>query len=155
VFYLEIWIRIFRTLWTWFCFADSGLKSENKSVFLLLLLLHRFKTFEILSLFFSNFAPLWSYLICCFLRWIQCLNCRGTGSMMNILHQISESCHGFHGFGLNLLLEIARVCEIVLQFSEFLWFFDLTEWREKNMNLLVMWHCICGFFLTGTVGGLL
>ena len=52
VFYSEIWTRIFRTLWTWFCFADFGLESENKSVFLLLLH-RRFKTFEILSLFSS------------------------------------------------------------------------------------------------------
>jgi len=143
VFYSEVWIRIFRTLWTWFCFADSGLKSENKSV--ILLLLHRFKTLEILSLFLLSFF-LWSYWICCFQRWIQCLNCRSTGSMMKIHHWISETCYGFHGFGLNLLLEIARVCEIVLQFSEFFVIFDLTEWREKNVNLLVMWHCICGSF---------
>ena len=52
VFYSEIRTRIFRILWIWFCFVDFGLKSENKSV-ILLLLLHRFKTFKLLSLFFS------------------------------------------------------------------------------------------------------
>jgi len=33
---------------------------------------------------------------------------------------------------LNLLLKTVRVCEIVLQFSEFVVIFDLTEWREKT-----------------------
>ena len=53
VFYLEIRARTFRILRIWFCFVDFGLKSGNKPVILLLLLLRRFKTFEFLSLFFS------------------------------------------------------------------------------------------------------
>jgi len=55
VFYSEILIGIFGTLWICFCFADSDSKSENKSVFLLLLL-RWFRTFKILSLFFSIFS---------------------------------------------------------------------------------------------------
>ncbi len=44
----------------------------------------------------------------------------GIGSMMKIHHWISESCHEFHGFGLNSVLEKVRVGEIVLELSEFL-----------------------------------
>jgi len=132
-------------LWFDFVSADSCLKSRNKPVILLLLLLlRRFKTFEFLSLFFSNSVPLWSYWIRCFWQWIWCLNCRGTGSMMKILPWISESWWKPHWFGSNLLLKTVRVCEM---FFNFLWVccdFDLTEWREKVENVFVMWHWFCG-----------
>jgi len=113
------------------------------------LLPRRFKTLEILSLFFSN-SSLWSYQIRCLWWRIWCLNCRGRGSMMMIQLWITESRHGFHGFSLNLLLEIARVHEK----SSIFWVcYDFwSNWMEReSFFVFVMWHSISGPLKSCTV----
>jgi len=129
VFYSEILIGIFRTLWTWFCFADSDSKSENKSVFLLLLL-RRFKTFEILSLFFSisPFCDRTKFVAFSdeFCAWIAERRFNDDDSALNLWEPTKTPLNS-----LEFCFWKFRVYETVLQFSEFLWFFDLTEWRES------------------------
>ena len=85
VFYSEIWIRIFRTLWFDSVFAGSCLKSGNKPV-ILLLLLHWFKTFAILPLFFSN-SSLWSRLNLLPLVVNSRLNCREKAQWWRFNHE--------------------------------------------------------------------
>jgi len=66
-------------------FVDFGIENPEINRWFVFLLLNRFITLEILSLFFfSTLGFLWSCWIRCFWQWIQCLNCRNTGSVMKI-----------------------------------------------------------------------
>jgi len=67
------------------------------------------------------------------------------GSMMRIQPWIFESCHGFHGFGLNLLLEILGFANLFFNFLSFLWFWS--NWMERECcTVFVMWrNLFCSF----------
>ena len=99
--------------WFW----DRNPKINRWFVFLLL---NRFRILEILSLFFfSTLGFLWSCWIRCFWQWIQCLNCRNTGSVMKIQFNLWELHVNSIDFGSICFWKIVRVFGNVLQFLEF------------------------------------
>jgi len=141
VFYSEILIGIFGTLWTWFCFADSDSKSENKSVFLLLL--RRFKTFEILSLFFSisPFCDRTEFVAFSdeFCAWIAERRFNDDDSVESL-----RAAQKLHWFWFNLASETVRVfVNLFFNLSEFVIFWSNWHEREKSDSVcdlaLILW----------------
>jgi len=104
-----------------------------------LLLLRRFKTFEILSLFFSNFA---SVIVLSSLLLV-------TNLMLELQRtRLNDDDSTLNHWELTqtplIWLEFCfwkfRVCELVLQLFWVCCDFDLTEWRERVGIVFVMWR---------------
>jgi len=143
-FYSEIWSRVFRNLWIWFCLLIFGLKSRNKPV--------------ILSLFFSK----------------SCLRDRtefvttGDEFGARIAEEVIQwwrfnieslrIATNFTEFGLDLVLEIARVyASFWILVIFWVWMDFDRNWKERESSELFVWRGLnfVVLLLTRTVPGLL
>ena len=128
----EIWVEIFGTLESWFCFADFLAWAWNLNGNPLLLLLNWFGSLWNSSPFLLN-LPLWSCLSLPLLMVNSHWNCRENDSMMKIQCWISENPCKPHWILLNFDSGKSRVC-VFLSFSVNL--LDLIcNWMERESEI--------------------